>query len=309
MKSMVGNLFGQTRMTVRFYRFLTNRLLHSQSGAPRKWCQWFREHLLLARRYGRIQPADSMFWLFDPGWTITPLLLTRLATARGFIATQRDPVRPSSLYNRMAVETILDNPQTLGKDYVFTPDRREFLEQIGRMTRMDEIMKHLNGEYHPVDRTDLDFSRLRRHRRHQTAAIDLCLSMGVLEHYHPAHLDRVIRLMWEMLRTGGVVSHIIDHRDHFWHADKSISPFEHLTHDEKSWRRLAGNELFYTNRLLQSDYVRLFEAAGFETVYLGSKPYPQDAPPLPRHRMIEHFAQMPESDFRATVTHLVAIKK
>ena len=59
-------------------------------------------------------------------------------------------------------------------------------------------------------------------------SVDIVHSGGVLEHYQPAQLDRFTLEVQRVLAPGGLSSHIVDHRDHLYHADKAIYFLNHL---------------------------------------------------------------------------------
>jgi cyclopropane fatty-acyl-phospholipid synthase-like methyltransferase len=156
----------------------------------------------------------------------------------------------------------------------------------------------------------MDFIKMEKERLTEyQGQIDICLSMGRLEHYTPEALVAEIRRMHSVLRTGGAATHIIDHRDHYWHADSAIPVFRHFHFTDGEWRKWYHNKLFYINRLTQSDYIRLFEENGFRIVYRGSKPYPHDALPVARQQFQPQFQMLTDKDLSATVSHLVAVKK
>jgi SAM-dependent methyltransferase len=98
------------------------------------------------------------------------------------------------------------------------------------------------------------------------ASIDCHFSMTVLEHVAPQALEAILREARRILKPGGVALHFIDPGDHFAHSDRSISAINFLRYSERDWRRLAGNEFAYCNRLRASDLLRLAAQAGFRAV-------------------------------------------
>ncbi|HEX5431832.1 MAG TPA: hypothetical protein VFW83_07695, partial [Bryobacteraceae bacterium] len=68
-----------------------------------------------------------------------------------------------------------------------------------------------------------------------------------------------------VLRSGGVVCHIIDPSDHWSHADQSISRVNFLKYPDSLYGLAhVTNKLNYHNRLRHSEYVHLMNRAGFE---------------------------------------------
>lgn len=288
------------------YRFLTNQILHSQKHAPWKWCQWFREHILLCRRHAGIDPYSADFWVIDPGWTIAPLILLYLTTDGTIIATDHQN-RLRRVYNTVSRETILDNLYTVGKEHRIAPEKLSWLRDLSGLASPQRISRE-TGIIRKAPFSPTAASANNKTFRPADNSLDIILSMGTLEHYTPEQLGSFIAIMHRSLKPGGAVSHIIDHRDHFWHADKSIIPWEHLKYSPEEWKKLAGNSFAYCNRLLQSDYLKLFREAGFQIVYTGSKPYPKHAAPVKREALHPDYQQVSEQDLHATVSHIIAIR-
>ena len=133
---------------------------------------------------------------------------------------------------------------------------------------------------------------------------DLCISMGRLEHLSRDDLSLLLRQMHRILTPGSVGSHIVDHRDHYWHYDKSIHCFHHLTFSEEQWQRVCGKGKAYRNRLLEPDYVRMFEMAGFE-VLARRHLHSEDAEGVDPATLWGPFAGLSPEDLQAVVSHFV----
>ena len=63
--------------------------------------------------------------------------------------------------------------------------------------------------------------------------------MGQLKHFRPTDLEFLFAQMRRVLVPGGLGSHVVDHRDHYWHYDKSIHCFHHLTFSDS---RMGGRQ-------------------------------------------------------------------
>jgi len=66
--------FERTAAGAGLYEWLTAVGLGTQSGMSAKWCYWFREHVVLCRRSGGASFADGRIWLFEPGWSLAPVV-------------------------------------------------------------------------------------------------------------------------------------------------------------------------------------------------------------------------------------------
>ena len=111
--------------------------------------------------------------------------------------------------------------------------------------------------------------------------------------------------MRRVLVPGGLGSHIVDHRDHYWHYDKSIHCFHHLTFSDKDWAALCKGRKLYRNRLLEPDYVREFERAGFEVLAAIHELHRRDAEGIDPKSFWGPFKALTRDDLQAAVTHFV----
>jgi SAM-dependent methyltransferase len=147
-----------------------------------------------------------------------------------------------------------------------------------------------------------------------THSVDLCHSGGVLEHYPPATLAAFLAECFRILRPGGVVSHVFDHRDHLYHADKRWPFLAHLALPGPVYAALCGHPLLYHNRLLPAEVMRLFEAAGFERIAMrrmilpGQRYVEGDAvltgrPGIPRAFLGARFRHASDADLRTAAAH------
>src|SRR5437667_9482063 len=80
--------FMRSRAGADLYEWLTAVALGTQRGMSRKWCYWFREHVVLCRRFGRASFPEKRLWLFQPGWSLAPVLLSAIATGQGALVTE-----------------------------------------------------------------------------------------------------------------------------------------------------------------------------------------------------------------------------
>jgi len=95
--------------------------------------------------------------------------------------------------------------------------------------------------------------------------IDCAVSVETLEHIPADDIFEILKETRRILRPGGVALMQIDYGDHFKGFDTSISSFNFLTYSDDDWRPFQSR-FQYVNRLRHSEYVGLFERAGFEIV-------------------------------------------
>lgn len=110
--------------------------------------------------------------------------------------------------------------------------------------------------------------------------LDLIFSQAAMEHVDD--IDRAYRLMYNMLRQGGIISHQVDFRAHemtaAWDGHFYIRPF--------TWRILAHGRKYPMNRLPLSAHLKAIAAAGFSIVSVekqtGSRSSLKRKPAVPR---------------------------
>jgi SAM-dependent methyltransferase len=109
--------------------------------------------------------------------------------------------------------------------------------------------------YVPFDHKDVSFK------------VDAIISHTVLEHIQPEVIMELLCNARHVLRTGGMISHGIDHSDHRANADQRLNRVDFLRYSDRVWKYLCLDPHDYTNRLRHSDYVAMVKDAGFSVVY------------------------------------------
>ncbi len=93
---------------------------------------------------------------------------------------------------------------------------------------------------------------------------DFVFSIAALEHVRRSDLGAALAEMSRVLRPGGVTSHRVDTCDHYnRHTD---NPLHFLRYPTWLYNLMYSNRESFSNRYRLSDFVRLFEAAGFQNV-------------------------------------------
>lgn len=288
--------FVRTQTGADVYEWLTAVVLGTQRGLSHKWCSWFQEHLLLCRDLGGADVTGGRVWLFQPGWTLAPVFLSRMATGRGPLVTE-DRTRLAARYLPGAIEEAGRVAGELLTAVQADLSESALLEGLRRAESPRQALRACAAEYR--------VGGLRGLAALRDESADLCLSMGRLEHLSEDDLGHLLREMHRILTPHGVASHIVDHRDHYWHYDKStIHCFHHLTYSDERWERVCGKGKGYRNRLLEPDYLRLFEEGGFEVV-ADRHLHSEDAEGIDPTTLWGPFASLSREDLDAVVSHFV----
>ena len=94
----------------------------------------------------------------------------------------------------------------------------------------------------------------------------VAISGGVLEHIPAATAPQFVSNMASLLVRGGLGIHYINIGDHLYYYDRSVSPKHYLTYSESQWKIWRENDVQYINRIQRSDWLRMFNQAGFSLV-------------------------------------------
>ncbi len=296
MKRLMMVPFAHARAGENLYEWLTAVLLGTQKGMSRKWCYWFREHVVLSRRYGRLDFAEKRLWLFEPGWSLAPVILGRLIT-RGDILATEDHARLADRYVPYAVDEVGKVEAVLRRSTGAGSGDLSLLEELCEETSARQVLSACRARYHVGDLGSL--------ARIEPGSTDVCFSMGRLEHFTPEDLTFLMSQMFRILSPGGISSHIVDHRDHFWHYDKSIHCFHHLIYSDAEWASIARGRHMFRNRLLEGDYARMFEEQGFEVLAAVHHLHREDAQGVDPGSLWGRYSELRPADLEAAVTHFV----
>jgi len=100
---------------------------------------------------------------------------------------------------------------------------------------------------------------------------DMCVSTAALEHFKISDLKEYLSDLKNILKTGGLISSIIDYSDHYSHTDPKISSLNYLKYSKDTWEKY-NNQYLYQNRLRHQDYIKIFETSGYEIkeIFLGN---------------------------------------
>ena len=288
--------FTQSRAGEDLYEWLTAVLLGSQRGMSHKWCLWFREHIVLCRRYARVRIPGRRIWLFEPGWSLAPVMLAHLVTEAGPLVTDSR--------RRLARRYVAGAAAEVARAAAKT------LQAAGRSEAASPLLPRLNAANSPADVVAVCKAEYRVTGLPGLAELpgeraDLCLSMGRLEHFAEPELAGLLAEMRRILSPGGVGSHIVDHRDHLWHFDKSHHCFHHLSYSDEDWARRARGRQLYRNRLLERDYLRLFAEAGFDVLARVHELHRSDASEVDPRTLWGRYRELSREDLAAAVSHFV----
>ena len=130
-------------------------------------------------------------------------------------------------------------------------------------------------------------------------SVDMIWSQAVLEHIRDSEVSAVLSEMRRILSDTGMMSHRIDYKDHLGGS------LNNLRLPSRLWEaEIMARSGFYTNRIRNSEYLRLLAAAGFELTHLEVNRW--DEIPVPRRKIAKEFRSLSDDDLLTSGVNVVA---
>jgi len=139
-------------------------------------------------------------------------------------------------------------------------------------------------------------------------SVDIAYSRTVLEHIDPNTLQQLLSDIFNLLKSGGITIHIIDNSDHFEHRNRSLSQVDFLRYSDRLWRLTHFNAQNYQNRLRHSDYLPIFEGAGFDVIEFSGEPGATALEDIKRMKLAPRFRRYDAEDLAILTTYVAARK-
>jgi len=280
------------------YRWLTAKVFGMQAGMATKWFRVIPNHVKVMQDHFGPQARDVSMWCFNCGATPAPAYAMAVATDQPGLLTDQDD-RMSGRYLAVSKRLLAEQGPALGELSAAPADRvSSLLKQVPEAGDAAAAMEEIGMSYSASHATALEAT--------WRGKIGLMFSTGNLEHFTPDELEAWIGMVNQALRPDGLLSHVMDHRDHRWHADKTISPLLQYTLSEEEFKAVMGNSLDYHNRWLRSDWVRFFESHGYtvecRTVIVNTP----DLVQIDRSQLAPAYRHADDLDLTSIVTHFVA---
>lgn len=230
----------------------------------------------LFRQYESLQPNDRLLEL-GTGWMHWYAIYLRLAYEC-----------------RITTLDIWDNRQFKGMQACLSrlPNRSELLEKVLQAKDYDELYEVLGFEHVIVPTGLLD--------GFENESLASVFSMHVLEHVPRTSIQVVIDGMFRTMKPGHHTIHQIGIDDHLAHYDSSVSQKKYISYSNRVWSAFFDNVVQYQNRLQTSDWIKMFEQAGFEFVYKK-----QELTSLEGLSVSKDFQHYSEEDLACTILTLV----
>jgi hypothetical protein len=280
------------------YRWLTSKVLGMQAGMATKWFRVIPNHVKVMQNHFGLQAREVSMWCFNCGATPAPAYAMAVASDRPGLLTDQDD-RMAARYLSVSKRLLAEKGPELAGLTAAPPDRvATLLEKLPGSGDPRAIMEGIGMTYSADHATALEAP--------WRGNIGLMFSTGTLEHFTTDELEKWIAMVKQAMRPDGVLSHVVDHRDHRWHADKSISPLLQYTLSEEEFQQVMGNSLDYHNRWLRGDWVRFFESHGYDVECRSVHANSPELVQTDRASLAPAYQHATDSDLAALVTHFTA---
>jgi len=165
------------------------------------------------------------------------------------------------------------------------------LPDYSSSTTIDEILQSAGGAYY--------YKGLPSLRSLKDNSFDIIYSQAVLEHIKRNEFSETIRQCRRLLKPGGIMSHVIDFKDHLGGGLNNLRIPSSLW--ERAWFASKGN--FYTNRLRYSEVIRIFEDYGFVVKVVEVNRF--ETIQIQKKHLAREFSDLSEDDLSISEAHLV----
>jgi SAM-dependent methyltransferase len=252
-----------------------------------------RRHIAAIQGATQRQLADLVFYEFGAGIDlIIPLSFYSLGVEHQILVDIRRLASP---------DLINDTIRKLQRSPPDVPLRR----RPGTLLSMATLAQTLRSQYGIDYRAPSDAQNTALPPK----SIDCVTSTNTLEHIPPHEIEKILTECHRILRDDGHLSMQIDYQDHYSYFDHGISAYNFLRYSESAWSWFSPS-LHYQNRLRHSDYLLLFEGAGFKVVdqsCTGSND--QDRQTLAQLRLSEPFRRYSPADLAIRSSFLLLAKR
>lgn len=295
----------------RAYRFLTREVMGTQGShivkLRRVWPEIVKEFTELAG--GALE--GRKIWVHESGWTPLQALLNFLTCGNGgaMVNTTISGAKILERHITDAINTAIELADKLKHSVPISDERIKKVDSLRWRQSLNEIFNEtgtlvIDGAS-PGNLPIPDNS------------FDLMYSGGQLEHYRPEYLEAWMKEGYRVMKPGGHMIAILDHRDHMRHFDGKLPFLYHYTLSDPIYRATHFSQLLYHNRLLPGEVAGMFESAGFEKVKIMRRVLPtnkwiEDGKPLDgelfgakRGRLAPRFQNISDDDLKTAAAQYV----
>lgn len=174
---------------------------------------------------------------------------------------------------------------------------KSVISTIQTCNSYDDFYKKLGLEYYINKNGDL--VELEKNQ------FDIVYSSDVMEHVDKNILEKYLDDLFQITSEGGYSFHQIVISDHLKIYDKSVNSKNYIRYSDFVWKYFFSNKVQYINRIQLSEWLTLFDLAGFELIHsdcIGK----EDISNLPISKRFQHYDK---KDLEVTVVILIHKKR
>ena len=274
-------ILSANRFTIQFYRTLGNKLgdrLKSQRGLSQNSVNQGRRLVRLLGEYADVRDG-AHFLELGTGWVHWYSTFVRLFYNANITLFDVWDNRQIQAF-RQFVSQLPDH--LTEEEMAALGPSIELLHGMQRVNSFEELYDLANYRYVIDEHGSLS--------AFPDNAFDVLFSCAVFEHIDRSILPEYVADMHRILKPGGVSIQIIDMGDHYHYLDpKDTHMKEYLRFSDRLWRLYFENRIHYINRVQASEWLALFQDAGFELLH--KEQFYTDIGPLKVHRDYQHFSE------------------
>jgi SAM-dependent methyltransferase len=196
--------------------------------------------------FNSLDENSRKYYEFGAGWDLTTPITFGLL---GFEVICIDKRR--LIFNQLIYDTITK----FNKNIEQLPFSIKPMDVIHKQYQLDYLENKFNFNYTaPLDARNTKFN---------SDYFALATSTATFEHIPEQDLYFILNETYRILKQGGILSLIIDYRDHWSYFDNSISIYNFLTYSDRAWKKYNPS-LHYQNRLRHKDYLNIISKTNFK---------------------------------------------
>lgn len=220
-------------------------------------------------KYGKTCPKDSVYYEIGAGYDMAiPIYMSLKGFKKLICVDVRKLVFVSLLNSTLDRINFMSTENTklskLPEEILFT--KKNFLKIFKERFNLSYIA--------PLDA---------RYTKFDGNTVDYVVTNAVLEHVPANIIYDILKETFRIMKSGGIMSNIIDYRDHFAYFDNSINFYNYLSFSADQWNKM-NPPIMYQNRLRHKDYLNIINDIGFKIV--------KDEPAFPDESLLKELKFM-----------------
>ncbi len=228
-----------------FQKFVTHTLPVSKDSFLNK-VGLSHAHYLKFCDYNSLKENSQKYYEFGAGWDlISPISMGLLGFEVSCIDIRK------LVFNKLIADTITKFNNNV--EYIPFSIKRMDLKYD------QNALEYLKNNFYfnyiaPLDASNTKFD---------SDYFDFATSTATCEHIPEHYIYLILNETYRILKPGGILSLIIDYKDHWSYFDKDISIYNFLKYSDKEWKKYNPS-LHYQNRLRHKEYLNLINKTDFQ---------------------------------------------